>query len=81
MARCWQTRGCDEEMQSTCLHHTDFQDRCPTKCAFTKCDRPQHALTTDPELIFDTNVDREDAIKEACLFCEFYLKNGPRVSA
>lgn len=81
MAKCWEQRGCDEEMQGTCLHHTDFNDRCPTKCAFANaCPRPTHVVTGDPDLIFDPDVDRDDAIKETCLYCEFFLKNGPRVA-
>ena len=79
MAKCWEQRGCDEEMQETCAHHTEFFDRCPTKCAFANCARPSHVMTSDPELIFDTSVDRGAAIKEVCLFCEFFIKNGPRV--
>ncbi len=58
MAKCWETRGCDEEMQADCPHPNELQDRCPTKCAFAKCDRPQHEMTTDPELVFDPSVDR-----------------------
>ncbi|MDA3936412.1 MAG: hypothetical protein PF636_06035 [Actinomycetota bacterium] len=79
MARCWETRGCDEEMQNECLHYTKFKDRCPTKCNFADCDRPTRVLTSDPALIFDPAVDRTVAIKEECLHCGFFLTNAPRV--
>ena len=78
MARCWEQRGCDEEMQADCPHPNELADRCPTKCAFAQCDRSTHELTVDPELIFDPDVDREQAIKEECLFCAFFLTRGPR---
>lgn len=81
MAKCWQQRGCDEEMQSTCPHAVEIRDNCPTKCAFATCARPSFAPTSDPELIFDPTVDRGDVIKDGCLFCEFFLKNGPRVES
>lgn len=80
MARCWEMRGCDEEMQSECLHSTTFHDRCPTKCAFAHCDLPQNEITSDPELVFDPDIDREVAVKETCLFCAFFLRKGPRLS-
>lgn len=79
MAKCWEQRGCDEEMQAECPHHTMFRDRCPSKCAFAGCDRPSHELTTDPALVFSPDVDRSAAIKENCHFCAFFLQNGPRL--
>lgn len=79
MAKCWEQRGCDEEMQAECPHSADFHDNCPTKCAFAACDRPTHVLTTDPEMVFDTDIDRTAAIKDGCIFCEFFIKNGPRL--
>lgn len=80
MAKCWQTRGCDDEMQSNCPHSVDFKDNCPTKCAFAACSSAANVLTTDPVLIFDPSVDRTEAIKDGCMFCEFFLKNAPRAS-
>ena len=79
MAKCWEQRGCDEEMQSECAHSADFHDNCPTKCAFAACDRATYDLTTDPALIFDRSVDRSVAIKDGCKFCGFFLTNGPRL--
>lgn len=81
MAKCWETRGCDEEMQSECPHPTQFFDACPSKCAFAKCDRPTHELTTDPELLLNPNVDRDAAIKEECTYCGFFLRNAPRIDS
>lgn len=79
MAKCWEERGCDDEMQSECLHAVEFKDRCPTKCVFANaCPRPTHEVSTDPELIFDATLDRSQVIKETCLHCSFFLKNGPR---
>lgn len=79
MAKCWETRGCDEEMQAECPHPNELKDRCPSKCMFAKCDRPQHETTTDPELIFNVTIDRAYAIKEECLSCGFFLRNGPQI--
>ena len=78
MAKCWEQRGCDEEMQAECPHPTEFKDRCPTKCAFAGCDRPTFELCLDPELVFDATIDRSVAIKETCLHCAFFLRHGPR---
>lgn len=77
MAKCWELRGCDEEMQADCPHSATIGDRCPSKCAFAVCDRPTHEVTTDPELIFRVDVDRDGVIKENCLYCAFFLRNGP----
>ncbi len=79
MAKCWEQRGCDDEMQAECPHSVDFKDNCPTKCAFAACDRATYELTTDPDLIFDPTVDRDAAIKDGCKFCGFFLTHGPRV--
>lgn len=80
MSKCWESRGCDEEMQSECLHHTDLHDRCPTKCVFANtCLQSAHEVCIDAELLFDPSIDRSDVIKETCLHCAFFLKNGPRL--
>ena len=79
MAKCWELRGCDEEMQSNCPHATQIMDRCPSKCAFATCDRPTHALTSDPALVFSIEVDRGAAIKDVCTYCEFFIIHGPRL--
>ncbi len=79
MARCWEERGCDEEMQSACAHATVILDMCPTKCAFANCERPQHVLTSDPAMVFRADVDRNAAIKQLCIYCEHFLTRGPRL--
>ncbi len=79
MARCWELRGCDTEMQADCPHPNELGDRCPTKCAFAQCDRPTHELTVDPELIFDPTVDRDPVSREECLYCAFFLRHGPKL--
>jgi hypothetical protein len=68
-------------MQADCPHATDFHDNCPAKCNFAICSRPTYSLTIDPELVFSADVDREAAIKDVCLSCEFFLSRGPRVRA
>ncbi len=80
MAKCWEERGCDEEMRSRCPHAIQFMDRCPTKCAFADCQRESFVVCTDVSLLLDPSVDRDAAIKENCLHCEFFLEHGPRVS-
>lgn len=79
MAKCWELRGCDEEMQSNCPHATQIMDRCPSKCAFATCDRPTHTLTSDPALVFSIEVDRGAAIKDVCTYCEYFIIHGPRL--
>jgi hypothetical protein len=76
MAKCWETRGCDDEMMSTCPHNSPGE-KCPARCAFAACERPTHKLSSDPAVIFDPTTDRRAAIKEQCTFCEFFLTNGP----
>jgi hypothetical protein len=80
MAKCWEQRGCDEEMQRECPHCIEYLDNCPTKCAFAACQRPTFEPIEDPVALFDPSVDRLQAIKDGCHFCGFFLKNGPRVS-
>jgi len=80
MAKCWEQRGCDEEMQQECPHAIEFEDNCPTKCAFATCDRSTYELTIDPALVFDATVDRSAVIKDGCTYCAFFLKNGPRIA-
>jgi hypothetical protein len=79
MAKCWESRPCDEDMQSRCPHNNPGE-RCSSRCGFARCDRPSHQATSDPALIFDLTVDRAAAIKEQCTFCSFFLTNGPRIA-
>jgi hypothetical protein len=78
MAKCWELRGCDEEMMSRCPHDTPG-DKCPARCNFAACERPGHVQTSDPALIFAPSIDRRAAIKETCTYCAFFLTNGPRM--
>ena len=80
MAKCWEERGCDAEMQKECPHSVDFHDNCPTKCAFAVCDRSTFVVVTDSDLLFDPTVDRSVTIKDGCMLCGFFLTNGPKVS-
>ena len=80
MPKCWEQRGCDDEMQQECPHAVEFFDNCPTKCAFAGCDRPTYELTIDPALIFSPDVDRSAAIKDGCTYCAFFLRTGPRTA-
>jgi hypothetical protein len=77
MAKCWETRGCDDEMRERCPHNNPGE-RCPARCAYAKCERPTHMASSDPALVFDPFIDRAAAIKEQCTFCSFFLTNGPR---
>lgn len=79
MAKCWETRGCDDEMQKDCPHPQELKDNCPTKCAFAVCDRPTYELTVDPVVLFDPTVDRSAAIKDGCITCAFFLTHAPRL--
>jgi hypothetical protein len=79
VSKCWEERGCDSEMESTCVHAMDPTERCPSRCNFSRCDRASSETSSDPALIFDPEVERTAAIKELCLYCAFFLKNGPRV--
>lgn len=79
MAKCWQERGCDEEMQADCAHHTTLHDRCPTRCVFANsCQQPAYEVCVDAAMLFDPALDRSNVIKETCLHCAFFLSNGPR---
>lgn len=78
MAKCWETRGCDEDMQAGCPHAQDKSDLCPMRCAYAACMRPTYRLTSDPDLLFDPTIDRSAAIKEGCRYCEFFHAHGPR---
>lgn len=77
MARCWETRGCDEEWMSRCPHAL-ANDICPADCWNTVCERPTHVMATDPEVLLNPYIDYNAAIKETCRYCEFFLNNGPR---
>ena len=76
---CWRTRDCSPEVQRACMHAVTDYDMCPSRCNFAFCDRDTNKITTDAALIFDPTVDRSQALKQTCHYCEFFLKNAPRV--
>lgn len=75
---CWRVRNCEHDMQKICGHAVTDWDMCPLRCSFSYCDRDTHVQTSDPELVLDPTIDRDQAIKQVCIYCEFFLKNGPR---
>lgn len=79
MTGCWAARGCDDELQSRCPHAIDPTEKCPSECFYSKCHRPTRKATSDPDLIFSPDIDRDAAAKENCVYCEFFLTNGPRI--
>jgi hypothetical protein len=78
MAKCWETRGCDDEMQSRCPHNVEGMP-CPADCLSTHCQRPTHETVDAMDALMNPDVDRAAAVKEACLFCRFFLENGPKI--
>ena len=79
--RCWQQRGCDDEMSSACPHAVASIDGiCPAECCYTACQRGQRQISSDIDLLLDPEVDRRVAIKENCLNCAFFLRNAPRLA-
>ncbi|MCL2526001.1 MAG: hypothetical protein FWE46_02980, partial [Coriobacteriia bacterium] len=75
---CWRIRDCAPEIQLYCQHAvTDF-DMCPSICKFAICTRPEHKPTWDAKFVFEPNIDRDAALKHACLHCEFFVRNGPK---
>ena len=78
MARCWELRDCDGDLLENCPHPNEFNDRCPAKCRFADCQRPQRAHAADPSVLFDATVDRSHAVKDVCLYCELFILKGPR---
>ena len=80
MSVCWAERGCDEELASRCPHAISSTDGlCVANCFYTVCHKSQHKIATAFDLLLDETVDRSAAIKESCTFCEFFLKNAPRI--
>ena len=80
MTKCWEKRGCDEEMWSRCPHATSSDDGvCVAECYYTTCFNEQREIATDIALLLDPTVDRTQAIKENCRNCVFFLKNAPRL--
>ena len=52
MEKCWERRGCDEEMQGRCPHNMPGEP-CPSECNFAACVRKTHVVTDDLDLILN----------------------------
>lgn len=76
MSKCWEMRGCDEEMASRCPHNAPGA-KCPGNCAFSQCSRPTRKPTMDFDLLLRPDMDHTLAVKDICQNCEFFLKNAP----
>jgi hypothetical protein len=68
-------------MSENCLHAVTDYDMCPTRCQWATCYRDRHVLTTDPALLFEPDVDRSQALRQSCVYCEHFLLHGPRKQA
>ncbi len=79
MTNCWETRGCDEEMQSRCPHNLPGEP-CPADCHYAACGRATHVVASDYELLLNPDRDYDAAVKEICRFCEHFLTLGPSVA-
>lgn len=44
------------------------------KCAFATCQNPQHKLIEDFALYANGLTLEDEAIKDECMYCEFFLK-------
>lgn len=67
-------------MQANCPHAVDPDEKCPARCSYGQCYNETRDSTSDPALIFDPTIDRDAAAKESCVFCAFFLRNGPRIA-
>lgn len=79
MAKCWELRGCDEEMQSRCPHNIPGEP-CPAECHYSVCTRPTRKVATDILMLLNPDLNYDAAVKETCRICEFFLTNGPDLS-
>jgi hypothetical protein len=74
--RCWQIRGCDEELWSRCPHAVASTDGlCPLQCNYSQCSAPQHELAVGLDLL-DTTANRSLAVKETCWYCRYFIENA-----
>lgn len=79
--KCWRIRECEIDMNTMCMHAVTDYDMCPSRCMFAVCDRPTHVLTSDPSLVFSAEIDRDQALKQMCIYCEHFLTRGPKLQA
>lgn len=79
MSKCWELRGCDDEMQSRCPHNIPGEP-CPAECNFATCERTTHVVCGDPIMLLNPERDYDAANKEICRICNFFLENGPDIA-
>ena len=73
--RCYEMRGCDEELWSRCPHAVASVDgMCPLQCNFTNCRRPERRMLTGLDLL-SPSIDRSLTVKEVCWYCRYFLEN------
>lgn len=79
MVKCWERRGCDEEMMSRCPHNIPGEP-CPADCHFAACHRAIHEVCQDFAILLNPQRDYEQAVREVCRFCVHFLTLGPDIS-
>lgn len=79
MEKCWEKRGCDEELQGRCPHNVPGEP-CPADCHYAACHRKTHVVCDDFDLLLNPERDYDMAIKQVCRFCEHFLKHGPNTA-
>ncbi len=79
MERCWEKRGCDDEMQSRCPHNQP-NEPCPADCHYAACQRKTHVVAEDFGLLLNPDRFYDAAVKQVCRFCEHFLRYGPSMA-
>ena len=79
MERCWERRGCDDEMQGRCPHNTPGEP-CPADCHYAACQRKTHVVAEDFDLLLNPDRFYDAAVKQVCRFCEHFLRFGPSMA-
>ncbi len=78
MAKCWQIRGCPQEMLDTCPISVS-KGLCLLNCAYARCFSSRSKIADSPAIIFGGPTQANiEAVKQACLTCEHYLTRGSR---
>lgn len=78
-AKCWEKRGCDDEMQGRCPHNVPGEP-CPADCHYAACIRDTHEVCSDFSMLLNPERDYDMAVKEVCRFCTHFLVNGPNIA-
>ena len=79
MERCWERRGCDDEMQGRCPHNIPGEP-CPADCHYAACQRKTHVVAEDFGLLLNPDRYYDAAVKQVCRFCEHFLRFGPSLA-